>query len=87
MFTLLDRYVDTFHRYDVDSLVALLAEDASFSMPPYTLWLRGGDSVRAWLLGPGSVCRGSRSSLGPITRRALPRANRTNRATASPMSG
>ncbi|HEV7428538.1 MAG TPA: sigma-70 family RNA polymerase sigma factor [Thermoanaerobaculia bacterium] len=67
---LLDRYVDTFHRYDVDSLVALLAEDASFSMPPYTLWLRGADSVRAWLLGPGSVCRGSR--LVPINASGSP---------------
>jgi RNA polymerase sigma-70 factor (ECF subfamily) len=29
-------------------------------MPPYTLWLQGPDNVRAWLLGRGSVCRGSR---------------------------
>ena len=30
------------------------------SMPPYTLWLRGTPSIRAWLLGRGAVCRGSR---------------------------
>jgi RNA polymerase sigma-70 factor, ECF subfamily len=29
-------------------------------MPPYDLWLQGPDQVRAWLLGRGSVCRGSR---------------------------
>jgi RNA polymerase sigma-70 factor, ECF subfamily len=58
--SLLERYVDAFHRYDVESLVALLREDAAFSMPPYTLWLRGPDAVRNWLLGRGSVCRGSR---------------------------
>jgi RNA polymerase sigma-70 factor (ECF subfamily) len=58
--TLLDRYVDAFHRYDVDTLVTLLREDATFSMPPYTLWLRGRDAVRDWLLGRGAVCRGSR---------------------------
>jgi RNA polymerase sigma-70 factor (ECF subfamily) len=57
---LLERYVETFHRYDVDGLVALLREDATMSMPPYTLWLRGADAIRAWLLGRGSGCRGSR---------------------------
>ena len=29
-------------------------------MPPYALWLRGVASIRAWLLGPGAACRGSR---------------------------
>ena len=29
-------------------------------MPPYTLWLRGHDAIRTWLLGRGSGCRGSR---------------------------
>jgi RNA polymerase sigma-70 factor (ECF subfamily) len=57
---LLERYVDAFCRYDVDALVALLREDATFSMPPYTLWLRGPETIRAWLLGPGAGCRGSR---------------------------
>ena len=46
---LLDRYVDAFHRYDVDDLVALLREDATLSMPPYTLWLQGPDTIKAWL--------------------------------------
>jgi RNA polymerase sigma-70 factor (ECF subfamily) len=58
--TLLDRYVDAFHRYDVDGLVSLLRDDATLSMPPYTLWLRGRDDIRAWLLGRGAGCRGSR---------------------------
>jgi RNA polymerase sigma-70 factor, ECF subfamily len=57
---LLERYVDAFERYDVDELASLLQEDATFSMPPYDLWLRGPDAVRGWLLGRGSVCRGSR---------------------------
>jgi RNA polymerase sigma-70 factor (ECF subfamily) len=57
---LLDQYVDAFHRYDVDGLVALLREDATLSMPPYTLWLRGHDAIRSWLLGRGAGCRGSR---------------------------
>jgi RNA polymerase sigma-70 factor (ECF subfamily) len=29
-------------------------------MPPYTLWLRGPDAIRSWLLGRGAGCRGSR---------------------------
>jgi len=57
---LLARYVDAFERYDMDSLTALLHEDAAWSMPPYELWLRGHDVIRWWCLGPGSACRGSR---------------------------
>jgi RNA polymerase sigma-70 factor, ECF subfamily len=57
---LLERYVAAFHEYDVDGLVSLLREDATLSMPPYRLWLRGRESIRAWLLGRGSGCRGSR---------------------------
>ena len=57
---MLNRYVAAFERYDVDQLAALLRDDAAFSMPPYALWLQGPESVRAWLLGTGSACRGSR---------------------------
>jgi RNA polymerase sigma-70 factor (ECF subfamily) len=57
---LLERYVDAFEKYDVDHLVALLREDATLSMPPYTLWLQGPEAIRAWLVGRGSGCRGSR---------------------------
>ena len=57
---LLARYVDAFERYDMDLLKALLHEDATQSMPPYDLWLRGRDEVCAWMSGPGAECRGSR---------------------------
>jgi RNA polymerase sigma-70 factor (ECF subfamily) len=57
---LLERYVDAFERYDLDRLTSLLHEDASWSMPPYELWLRTHDDVRRWCLGPGIGCRGSR---------------------------
>jgi RNA polymerase sigma-70 factor (ECF subfamily) len=57
---LLDRYVDAFERYDIDALMALCHQDVTLSMPPYALWLRGHDSIRAWLLGRGCGCRGSR---------------------------
>jgi RNA polymerase sigma-70 factor (ECF subfamily) len=57
---LLTRYVDAFERYDLDSLTSLLHEDASWSMPPYELWLQSHDDIRRWCLGPGIGCRGSR---------------------------
>jgi RNA polymerase sigma-70 factor (ECF subfamily) len=57
---LVERYVAAFERYDVDALAALLHEDAVLSMPPYTMWLRGRDTIRHWLLGRGIGCKGSR---------------------------
>lgn len=58
--SLLKRYVSAFERYDVDELVSLLRADATFSMPPYALWLQGPANVRTWMLGMGCGCRGSR---------------------------
>ena len=57
---LVERYVEAFERYDLDALASLLHDDAILSMPPYTLWLRGPASIRAWLAGRGLGCRGSR---------------------------
>ncbi|MHA6762128.1 sigma-70 family RNA polymerase sigma factor [Streptacidiphilus sp. PAMC 29251] len=56
---LLARYVQAFERYDMESLTALLHEDAVMSMPPYELWLTGPSEIRGWMLGPGAQCRGS----------------------------
>jgi RNA polymerase sigma-70 factor, ECF subfamily len=68
--TLLDRYVQAFERYDIESLVSLLHEDATLSMPPFDLWLRGPDEVAKWFLGHGIGCRGSR--LVPISANGSP---------------
>jgi RNA polymerase sigma-70 factor, ECF subfamily len=57
---LLSRYVDAFERYDIDALTRLIHEDATQSMPPYELWLRGRDDIFGWWLGMGAGCRGSR---------------------------
>ena len=57
---LLARYVDAFERYDMDALTSLLHEDATWSMPPYELWLQTHLDIRRWCLGPGIGCRGSR---------------------------
>jgi RNA polymerase sigma-70 factor (ECF subfamily) len=65
-----ERYVDAFQNYDVDALVGLLRHDVTMSMPPYTLWLQGAETIRGWLLGTGSVCRGSK--LVPVQASASP---------------
>ena len=57
---LLGRYVRAFEAYDIASLVALLHEDASISMPPYPMWLKGLEDLTAWYLGYGIGCKGSR---------------------------
>lgn len=43
--TKLDRYVTAWHNADVEALVALLATDATFSMPPIPSWYRGREVV------------------------------------------
>ena len=63
--SLLTRYVKAFEAYDLEALTALLHEDATLSMPPLPLWLRGHDDIQAWMAGTGSGCRGSR--LVPVT--------------------
>ncbi len=57
---LLARYVDAFERYDIESLVSLLRDDAVMSMPPYDFWLRGPAEMGRFFLGQGGGCRGSR---------------------------
>jgi RNA polymerase sigma-70 factor (ECF subfamily) len=67
---LLARYVEAFERYDMDALVSLLHRDATWSMPPYALWLQSHEDVVAWCLGPGIGCKGSR--LVPTAANGLP---------------
>jgi RNA polymerase sigma-70 factor (ECF subfamily) len=57
---LLARYVASFESYDVDALVQLIRHDATFSMPPHPLWLRGPEEIRQWMVGPGIACAGAK---------------------------
>ena len=57
---LLARYVDAFERYDITALVSLIHEDATFTMPPFPLWLRGTEDIAKWYVGQGAACEGSR---------------------------
>ena len=58
-------YVHAWESRDIDAMVAMLAEDATFAMPPHPHWFRGRDAVIAFLAGTGK----------PDLRRAITRAN------------
>ena len=67
---LLTRYLKAFEDYDLEALTTLLHDDATLSMPPLPLWLRGHDDIAAWMAGTGSGCRGSR--LVPVVANGMP---------------
>jgi RNA polymerase sigma-70 factor, ECF subfamily len=55
---LVERYIDAWDRGDVDAVVSMLAEEATFSMPPNFEWFRGRETIRAFLpTGPLSIPR------------------------------
>lgn len=45
---LVDRYVDAWERCDVNAFAAMLAEDATFSMPPLATWYRTREGIASW---------------------------------------
>ncbi|WP_152365531.1 sigma-70 family RNA polymerase sigma factor [Microlunatus speluncae] len=57
---LLDRYVTAFERFDVDTLTALLHQDATMSMPPFAWWLQGRAAIRFVLERSDGGCHGAR---------------------------
>jgi RNA polymerase sigma-70 factor, ECF subfamily len=51
---LVEGFVDAFERGDVDAILALVAEDATFAMPPYAAWYDGREAVGdSWLMPGG----------------------------------
>jgi RNA polymerase sigma-70 factor, ECF subfamily len=48
--TLVERYIEAWERADVDAILSLLAEDATFAMPPLRTWFRGRDAIRVFLV-------------------------------------
>jgi RNA polymerase sigma-70 factor (ECF subfamily) len=46
---LVESHVDAWERGDVDSLVALLTDDVTLTMPPVPTWFSGRDAVAAFL--------------------------------------
>jgi RNA polymerase sigma-70 factor (ECF subfamily) len=47
---IVERYADAMERGDADTLVSMLTEDATWSMPPAASWFRGHEAVRQFLV-------------------------------------
>jgi len=47
---LVRQYTDAIERGDADTLVSMLTEDATWSMPPAATWFQGQRSIREWLV-------------------------------------
>jgi RNA polymerase sigma-70 factor (ECF subfamily) len=60
---LVEAYVDAWARGDVEALHALLAEDVTFSMPPWPSWWRGRDTIAGFAKTAVEVCAESRTAL------------------------
>jgi RNA polymerase sigma-70 factor, ECF subfamily len=55
---LVERFIDAFERGEVEAILALLAEDVTFAMPPYASWCQGRDAVAdSWLMPGGPAPR------------------------------
>jgi RNA polymerase sigma-70 factor (ECF subfamily) len=53
---LVERFSDALQRGDTAGILAVLAEDVTFSMPPYTGWCRGREAVAdSWLMPGGTA--------------------------------
>jgi len=48
---LVDRYVDAWERCDIEAFAAMLAEDATFAMPPLATWYQGREEIAIWAAG------------------------------------
>ena len=51
---LVQRYVDAWESRDVDRLVAVLADDVTFAMPPFPHWWSGRESVIGFIVSTGT---------------------------------
>jgi len=49
---IVSRYMDAWERGDVEAIAAMLAEDATFAMPPYARWWRGREVIAAFAAEP-----------------------------------
>ena len=57
---LVARYCEAFENYDITALVALVHEDANFTMPPFEMWLKGTTDIAKWYVGQGIGCKDSK---------------------------
>jgi RNA polymerase sigma-70 factor (ECF subfamily) len=48
---IVERYLEAWERNDVETVMDILAEDATFTMPPLASWFGGEESIRIFLAG------------------------------------
>jgi RNA polymerase sigma-70 factor (ECF subfamily) len=48
---IVERYLEAWERNDVETVMDILAEDATFTMPPLASWFGGEESIRIFLRG------------------------------------
>jgi len=64
----LNAYLRSWERRDLESLVALLRKDVVFAMPPHGAWFHGADALAAFLQMPPFSVRWARGLRGTHTR-------------------
>jgi RNA polymerase sigma-70 factor, ECF subfamily len=57
---LLERYLKAWEGHDLDGFVALLKEDATFTMPPWLLWFTGREAIGSFFAMAWKTCGGLR---------------------------
>jgi RNA polymerase sigma-70 factor (ECF subfamily) len=67
---LLERYLRAWEGHDIDGFVALLKEDATFTMPPWLQWYAGRGAISAFFTLAWKTCGGLR--LVPTTANGQP---------------
>jgi RNA polymerase sigma-70 factor (ECF subfamily) len=50
---IVQRYIHSWERGDVDAIIALLAEDATIAMPPWATWWQGRDVIAGFVRRDG----------------------------------
>jgi RNA polymerase sigma-70 factor (ECF subfamily) len=68
---LLAKYVDAFERYDIESFVKLLHDDAVMSMPPFSMWIEGAAKIGTFMTLPGPA-QCANSKLIPVRANGCP---------------
>ena len=58
---LVEDYLEAWTRADVDTLKALLAEDAVFSMPPWPTWWQGAETIAGFSKTAVAICPDTRT--------------------------